>query len=284
MVEPKQREFYVNQLTLKAQEWGEEGNPPVIALHGWLDNSASFQFLAPELNEFNLMALDLAGHGFSDHRRGVIQPYNIWEDVAEVIAVADALGWTEFSILGHSRGAIIAMLIAATFPERVTRLVEIDGLCPMPEPVEDSPKQLRKSIEESFRQQRLTRYQSLQQMVKARTSGMLALPVPAAEAIVYRGSEQVEDGFQWSSDPVLKKASSVKLTMDHIRAFISQITCPVYLAIAEGGMMAKRKEVQSILSEFPRINTQTFNGHHHLHMEPTPMLTGWVKASLGCDE
>jgi pimeloyl-ACP methyl ester carboxylesterase len=53
--------------------------------------------------------------------------YAIWQDVADVIAVADALGWDSFALLGHSRGAAIAMLTASAFPERITHLVDDRG-------------------------------------------------------------------------------------------------------------------------------------------------------------
>src|SRR5690625_7580011 len=92
---------------------------PVLALHGWLDNSASFNVLAPQLKNLHLVALDLAGHGQSDHRPGSA-PYNIWEDVAEIFAVADQLGWSRFALMGHSRGAMISMLAAGTFRERIS--------------------------------------------------------------------------------------------------------------------------------------------------------------------
>src|SRR5690606_41685879 len=62
---------------------------------------ASFDVLAPQLENVHLIALDCAGHGFSGHRSS----YNIWEDVGELFAVADLLGWNEFALLGHSRGA-----------------------------------------------------------------------------------------------------------------------------------------------------------------------------------
>ncbi|MGH8605107.1 MAG: alpha/beta fold hydrolase, partial [Gammaproteobacteria bacterium] len=51
-----------------AKRWGSDQGAPLIALHGWLDNAASFDPLASYLDEFDLVALDLAGHGLSDHR------------------------------------------------------------------------------------------------------------------------------------------------------------------------------------------------------------------------
>src|SRR5690606_39616279 len=106
---PTELSFHVDGLQIAAVEWGEPSGLPVLALHGWLDNCASFDALAPLLQGAHVIALDMAGHGQSAHRPGT-SPYNIWDDVAEIFAIADQLGWSRFGLLGHSRGAIIAML------------------------------------------------------------------------------------------------------------------------------------------------------------------------------
>ena len=56
-------------LSLAARDWGPAAAPPVLALHGWLDNAASFDRLAPLLDGLRIVALDLPGHGRSVGRR-----------------------------------------------------------------------------------------------------------------------------------------------------------------------------------------------------------------------
>ena len=125
----RERSFQVNDLTLAAKEWGRSGYAPVIALHGWLDNAASFDRMLPFMENLHVIALDLAGHGRSSHRsRG--SSYDIWIDIGEVISVADQMGWDRFSLIGHSRGAAIAGLIAGTYADRVAQLALIDGYVP----------------------------------------------------------------------------------------------------------------------------------------------------------
>jgi pimeloyl-ACP methyl ester carboxylesterase len=109
-------------LRLAAREWGPAEGMPALALHGWLDNAASFDRLAPLLPEHHLVALDLAGHGRSQHRHpSVVHHFIDW--APEVVAVADQLGWESFELIGHSMGAGISTLVAGTFPDRVRRLV-----------------------------------------------------------------------------------------------------------------------------------------------------------------
>jgi pimeloyl-ACP methyl ester carboxylesterase len=99
------REFAIElpHVTLAAQSWGDAALPPLLAVHGWLDNSASFGSLAPLLaSRFHVVAIDLPGHGRSAHR-----PAGGWyhyvEYLADIQAIAPALGWTRFSLLGQRR-------------------------------------------------------------------------------------------------------------------------------------------------------------------------------------
>ena len=96
--------------------------PRVLALHGWLDNAASFIPLAPHLHGIDLVAIDQPGHGRSAH----LPPgtdYSFVGAINAILDVADALGWERFALLGHSMGGGISSLIAAACPERIERLV-----------------------------------------------------------------------------------------------------------------------------------------------------------------
>jgi pimeloyl-ACP methyl ester carboxylesterase len=106
-------QWAVNGLQLAGLSWGSPGEKPLLALHGWLDNAASFAALAPLLRGYHVVALDLTGHGQSDWRSADAS-YQIWDDLPEILGVVDQLGWKRFDLLGHSRGAIISMLLAAS--------------------------------------------------------------------------------------------------------------------------------------------------------------------------
>lgn len=103
---------------------GGSAGPRVLALHGWLDNAASFMPLAAHLPGVQLVAPDLPGHGRSAHLAPGAE-YTSGVAVNAVLDIADALGWDTFSLLGHSMGAGIASLMAAAVPQRVQRLVAI---------------------------------------------------------------------------------------------------------------------------------------------------------------
>ncbi|HAQ28042.1 MAG TPA: alpha/beta hydrolase, partial [Pseudomonas sp.] len=114
-------------LEVAAHLYGPEDGRPVIALHGWLDNAASFSRLAPLLNGVRIVALDLPGHGLSDHRPPGAG-YNIWDYAHDILQTAEQFGWQRFSLLGHSLGGIVSVLLAGAMPERIERLALIDGV------------------------------------------------------------------------------------------------------------------------------------------------------------
>src|SRR5690606_37534034 len=119
---------------------------PVIALHGWRDNAAMFDRLAPLLaSDMRLVAPDFPGHGRSSprHRDGT---YEIWSYVEDVLNVLDALGLERVSLLGHSMGGAVGCLFAAAFPEKVERFVMLDSLGPLSTSPEDAAGQLRRSL------------------------------------------------------------------------------------------------------------------------------------------
>ncbi|MEP6908629.1 MAG: alpha/beta fold hydrolase, partial [Pseudoxanthomonas sp.] len=124
---------------------GQVGGTRVLALHGWLDNAASFLPLSAELPDLDLVMLDLPGHGRSAH----LPPgadYTLLATLNTVLDVADQLGWERFSLLGHSMGAGIGSLVSASVPERVQRLVAIEALGGLAETLERTAARLREGV------------------------------------------------------------------------------------------------------------------------------------------
>ena len=95
--------FDIDGRLMAALEFGDPQGLPVVALHGWLDNAATWKLVAEQLQGIRLIALDLMGHGFSDHRPDAM-PYYIWDNVADVVAVLDELGIQRANLVGHSMG------------------------------------------------------------------------------------------------------------------------------------------------------------------------------------
>lgn len=261
-------EFDLGPIQLAGKRWGNSDGLPVIALHGWLDNCASFDFMAPLMPKLDLLAVDLAGQGKSGHRAG-FGAYNIWQDVAEIIALADHLGWESFGLLGHSRGAMISTLIAGTFPHRVSHLVTIESFIPQVIEPAQAASQMAAAIESVLAMQNRPRntYGSFEKAVSAREQGLLKLCHEDALALAQRGVEQTPEGrFFWNYDAKLNAPSEVKFTLEQVRSFIERITIPVSVVLADDGLVSDFEHVMKLLDETENVTTFELPGEHHLHM------------------
>lgn len=263
---PRELCWQVNDLRLAGLAWGEPGARPLLALHGWLDNAASFSLLAPLLDRHQVVAVDLTGHGRSA-QRSADAGYQIWDDLPELVGVLDALGWDSFDLLGHSRGAAIASILAAAFPERVRRLVLLDGLTP--EPVADDlfPSQLRKYVEDKrYWMSRSNRvYASIEDAVASRASSDLSHE--AARLIVQRNLRPCDGGYTWTTDLRLRGASAVKLTARQIRAVLEGLSMPTLLLMAEDGLGKHAALAAAARQSIANLQLESIAGGHHCHME-----------------
>ena len=108
----------------------------IVALHGWLDNFASFIPLASHLRR-RFVAFDLPGHGTSDHKP-IGTYYYLSDGVFDVYEAILELGFAKQGVhlVGHSLGASLALMIAAAAPQLVKSLVLIEGFGPISAPPE----------------------------------------------------------------------------------------------------------------------------------------------------
>lgn len=274
-------------LNLTALAWGQPEAKPLIALHGWLDNALSFIHLAPALaaEGYYVVALDLAGHGHSDWRPAG-QPYLLMENCFDVQAAVHCLGWSHFTLLGHSMGAGVAGLLAAAQNNQVEKLVLLDGLGTLTTPDQEAAAQLsralgrwvahqQKNTEGDLRREQAWPskvYATFEEAAEARTKGVGALSYDAALQLCHRAlkqvaSEQRAGGWYWSSDPRLKHPSPWRLTEAQNQSFMQAIDLPVLLVEAEQGLITGRPEVDARFQQLPQGRRQRLPGSHHLHLE-----------------
>ena len=108
---------------LAHRDFGGEGRPPVVILHGMLGSSRNWQTAGRDLAAwFHVRALDLRNHGDSFHAREMSYPLL----AQDVIAWMDAEGLERAHLVGHSMGGKVAMRLAIDHPLRVDKLVVVD--------------------------------------------------------------------------------------------------------------------------------------------------------------
>ena len=117
------RTVHLGDVSLEVCDAGEGGRP-VLLVHGFTADSAEVADVLEPLAErgWHAVAPDLRGHGASD-RPTDPDAYSFELMAADMLALADHLGWDRFALVGHSMGGAVAQLMALDSPERLTALV-----------------------------------------------------------------------------------------------------------------------------------------------------------------
>ena len=255
---------------------------PVLALHGWLDNAASFLPMAEYLQDLDLVAMDLPGHGRSLHLPAGAE-YSFNTALMAVLDVADALGWAQFALLGHSMGAGIASLLAAACPQRITQLVAIEMLGALTEPPERTAMRMREAL--AAQRERATRglrvFADVDTAVQARLHASRVpgsgLDAPLVRLLVARGVRAVQAGYVWSSDPRLTLPSLTRMTAAQVDAVLDAIECPSLAIFATPAQpYFPDAERQRRVARLPQGRLCTLPGGHHLHMQQPATVAGVI--------
>lgn len=254
---------------------GRQGRPLLVALHGWLDNGASFLPLAPHLEAFHLVCIDLPGHGHSDHK---VTPYVFVDWLDDLHQIVQAAGWSRFILLGHSLGALIASAYAGVFPEQVARLILLEGLGPLSQPDEEVPGQLRRAIlnRSRTRERASGGFASLDEAVAARCKVADISPA-AARLICERQLEEREGRWHWRSDPRLRDLSPLRMSEGQAQALIRAIACPVLFIRGEQGFSGLLAQWQLRGPLFGQIEMVQVAGNHHFHMENSAQTAVYIE-------
>ena len=233
LIGPTSHYFYSQRLKLHYVDWGDPGKPPLLLIHGGRDHARNWDWVAQALrHDYHIIAPDLRGHGDSQWAIGggyAMIDYTL--DVAQLLA---ALKLFPITIIGHSLGGSIALQYTGTYPDRVTKVVAIEGLGPPPGMIRDRPAQER-MLEWIAEMQALSsrhprRYKNLDEAVERMREANPHLSPEQARHLTIHGCYRDEDGtYLWKFDNYVRAASPYLFNMKDARALWSQITCPVLL-------------------------------------------------------
>ena len=254
---------------LAALEWGEPEAPPLLALHGWLDNAASFDAPAPLLaKDFRVIALDMPGHGRSAHLPPGVTRYHVMDYVDHVLNAADALQLLHFNLLGHSLGAGVASLVAAAAPARIGKLALIEGLGPLADGGSHTLQRWRDAEAQRSLSRRAPRvFANIEEALAARVAvGDLA--TDEARALVTRSLREVEGGYAWSSDPRLRLPTPLRIDESQLRRLLAGIESPTLLLLADPQTSYLPRAMMEARATCVRdIRIERIAGRHHLHLQ-----------------
>ncbi|KAI9352260.1 Alpha/Beta hydrolase protein [Zopfochytrium polystomum] len=276
------------------------GRLRVLAMHGFLDNAATWDVflgrifaVAPDALE--VVAIDFAGHGFSDHWPRQCN-YALAEQAEAAALVVDQLGWESFALLCHSMGAEIGCLIAAALNDRVSHYIAIEGLGPWrgvkPMSATEDLRLYIDSRNRMFRPKKV--HETVDAAAAARMKGMHPLSRDAARTLIRRSlspadapsspttsppssstsstssttSSSSTAGVIWSSDQRVSLPFQYVYAESAVAEFLAAISCPTLTVWGHTGMWNEFNVRGRAGLLGGGATVVTMPGGHHLHLEP----------------
>lgn len=278
--------------------WGDPSmvtpqRPPLVLLHGWMDVAASFQFMVDALAQDRyVVAADWRGFGLSDN--GGSDSYWFADYLADLDALLDhpdpGLAGAPVDLLGHSMGGNVVMLYAGIRPERIRRLINLEGFG-MPATVpEQAPKRYRQWLDELKEPAQLRPYDSVAEVAQRLRKTNPLLPEDKAAWLAPHWSRQDADGrWQILGDPAHKRVNPLLYRVDEVLACWKQIAAPLLWVDGDRTDIEKwwghrypRSEFDARLAAVANVQRHRLSpAGHMLHHDQPEALAQRLEAFLG---
>ncbi len=236
--ESRSRFIHARGLRHHVLQWGDASQvtpqrPPLLMLHGWMDVAASFQFVVDALTTDRfVLALDFRGFGLTDSP--IADSYWFPDYLGDLDAVLDAMLPNQtIDLLGHSMGGNVAMLYAGIRPQRIRKLVNLEGFgMPASKPAH-APKRYAQWLDELKTPLELRSYDSLDAVAQRLRKTNPLLPEQRAHWLAQHWSRQRinADGtpgvFEILGDAAHKRANPVLSQVAEVLECWKLITAPL---------------------------------------------------------
>ena len=256
---PEHRDVEVDGARVHYRAWGDPSLPGLVLIHGGAAHSGWWDHIAPQLHSHRVVAVDLTGHGDSDHRDGY--DMKVW--AREVVAAAAAEGLERPVVLGHSLGGWVALTVGVEHPDAVSAVAVIDS------PIDRQPPEDEKLRD---RQRPHRPYASADEAVaRFRTVPAQDVLLPYVLDHVARESLRHDsDGWRWKFDPKFWG------TRPLLTQLLPQLRTPVALFRCEQGLVSRAMATEMaalVAGRLPVVDIPDA-GHHPMLDRPLSLVTG----------
>jgi pimeloyl-ACP methyl ester carboxylesterase len=291
MMMPSRSEFLpVRGLRTHVRHWGREGAPKLFMLHGWMDVSASFQFVVDCLaGDWHVIAPDWRGFGLTE--RAGTDTYWFPDYLADLECILDHYApGSAVDLLGHSMGGNIASLYAGVRPARVARLINLEGFGLARSRPEQAPGRYAKWLDELREPPAMRSYASLDEVAaRLRKTNPRLSSARAAFLAQHWSSPNADGQYEILGDPAHKLISPLLYRVDEMMACWRQIAAPVLWVEAEdtnmwlwmGPKEQVRAELEHRLAQLANVTAKMMpDAGHMLHHDQPELLARMIEQFL----
>ena len=277
-------------LRMHVRHWGDADAPKLFMLHGWMDVSASFQFIVDCLQrDWHVIAPDWRGFGLSE--RVNADCYWFPDYLGDLDALLDQLAPNQpVNVLGHSMGGNIATLYAGIRPQRIERLVNLEGFGLANTVPAQAPGRYAQWLDELRNPPVMRLYASLTEVAQRLRKNNPRLSAERAEFLAEHWSAANAEG-QWHilGDPAHKIVSATLYHTDEVLACWRNISAPVLWVEAEhtdmwrwmGPKAQVRAEIDRRMAEIPNVTPALIpDAGHMLHHDQPEKVAALIEDFL----
>ena len=243
MRESESRFVQIRGLRYHVRRWPAPGAPKIMLLHGWMDVSASFQFVVDELvQDWDVYAPDWRGYGLTEW--GKADCYWLPDYIADLDFLLGEIEQVKpLNLVGHSLGGNVAALYAGVRPARVARLANLEGFGMAPTRPEQAPKRYARWLEELRNPPGFKSYESFSELAQRLRNNNPRLSPEKAEFLARHWGREVDgEGVVLRSDPAHKIVNPVLYRYEEVRACWREVTAPVlWVEAAESETLERLK-------------------------------------------
>jgi pimeloyl-ACP methyl ester carboxylesterase len=280
---PEARTYVSQGLRLHYTDWGNESAPPLILVHGGLDQSRSWDAMARALRaRFHVIAPDLRGHGDSDWATG--SSYSPSDHVYDLTCLIKSAGLEQVAIVSHSMGGMVSLTYAGAFPEKVSRLAVLDGVTNFParkvKPIDVRIAEWVTDLDKTA-QRKIHRYPSVADGAERILARNARLTREQAMHLATHALKRDTDGeYSWKFDPYLRARAPYRLSLEDNIALWSRIACPTLL-VAGSESFLPDPGTAGVLTHFRQAELVKIEGAGHwLQHDKTEEVIGVLKTFL----
>jgi pimeloyl-ACP methyl ester carboxylesterase len=286
--QPRHEMLRIRSLNMHLTRWGPPPSPsmpPVFLLHGWLDVGDTFQFLVDAFQtDRSVVALDWRGFGRSEWPQ---EGYGFPDYLGDFDALMQQLSPGEpAQIIGHSMGGNIATLYAGLRPERVRSVVNLEGFGLPRTTSADSPKRMRKWLDQINKPAIEKTYNSFEQL-----AGIIQFRYPrfspqTAQFVAGVWGTLDEDGrVRLTADPRHHWVNPIIYKREDAEATWREIRAPLLMLLGEESDYLKRLgedgAIQALQEAFPAVEIASIpDAGHMLHIERPELVAARIEPFL----
>jgi pimeloyl-ACP methyl ester carboxylesterase len=231
--------------------WPGENPHPIVFAHGWGDTGETFQFVVDQLSmRHTIVAFDARGFGRTEWPQ---DGYWFPDYLADLDALLDDLSPdAPVDLLGHSMGGNVTMLYAGARPQRVRRLINLEGYGLQQMPAEHAPSRYREWLDEIKHGSRYASYDSFEHFASVLARRNPRTPPDHLDFIARSWAHERDGRIELRGDPRHKRVNPVLYQRDQAEACWRDIAAPVMFVVGGLSDVAKRLSDAETVAHFER--------------------------------